>query len=68
MRTTADVNTPFGENNAARVNGMFQWGKASTIDNTNVMDFGLAPSVKLGIGTPTEITLRRHPAAPQGQR
>ncbi|HEX9327252.1 MAG TPA: TonB-dependent receptor plug domain-containing protein, partial [Reyranella sp.] len=57
VRTTADVNTPFGENNAARVNGMFQWGKASTIDNTNVMDFGLAPSVKLGIGTPTEITL-----------
>ena len=57
VRTTADVNTPFGENNAARVNGMFQWGKASTIDLTNVLDFGLAPSVKLGIGTPTEITL-----------
>ena len=57
IRTTADVNTPFGENNAARVNGMFQWGKSSTIDNTNVLDFGLAPTVKLGIGTPTEITL-----------
>jgi catecholate siderophore receptor len=57
IRSTADVNTPFGENNAARVNGMFQWGKATTIDNTNVLDFGLAPSVKLGIGTPTEITL-----------
>ena len=27
------------------------------IDKTNVLDFGLAPSVKLGIGTPTEITL-----------
>ena len=36
---------------------MFQAGKASTIDLTNVLDFGLAPSVKLGIGTPTEITL-----------
>ncbi len=57
IRTTADVNVPFQETNAARVNGMFQWGKATTIDNTNVMDFGLAPSVKLGIGTPTEITL-----------
>lgn len=57
VRTTADVNTPFGENNAARVNGMFQWGKSSTIDLTNVMDFGLAPAVKFGIGTPTEITL-----------
>jgi catecholate siderophore receptor len=58
VRTTADVNTPFGENNAARVNAMFQYGKASTLDMTNVMDFGLAPSVKLGIGTPTEITLQ----------
>ena len=36
---------------------MFQYGKASTLDQTNVLDFGLAPSVKFGIGTPTEITL-----------
>jgi catecholate siderophore receptor len=57
LRTTADVNTPFDETNAARVNGMFQWGKASTIDNTNVMDFGFAPSVTLGLGKPTTITL-----------
>ena len=57
VRTTADVNTPFGENNAARVSAMFQVGKASTVDQTNMLDFGLAPTVKLGIGTPTEITL-----------
>ena len=57
IRTTADVNTPFQETNAARVNGMFQWGKATTIDNTNVLDFGLAPSVTFGLGTPTQITL-----------
>ncbi|WP_289294836.1 TonB-dependent siderophore receptor [uncultured Reyranella sp.] len=57
VRTTADVNTPFGENNAARVSGMFQVGKYSTVDQTNVLDFGLAPVVKLGIGTPTEVTL-----------
>lgn len=57
VRTTADVNTPFQETNAARVSAMFQVGKASTVDQTNVLDFGLAPSVKLGIGTPTEITL-----------
>jgi catecholate siderophore receptor len=57
VRTTADVNTPFEENNAARVSAMFQVGKASTVDQTNVLDFGLAPTVKLGIGTPTEITL-----------
>jgi len=60
VRGTADVNLPFGEDstNAARVNAMFQWGKASTLDMTTVQDFGFAPAVKLGIGTPTEITLQ----------
>ena len=57
VRTTADVNTPFGENNAARVNMMFQAGKASTLDQSYVMDFGFAPSVRLGIGQPTTLTL-----------
>jgi catecholate siderophore receptor len=57
VRTTADVNVPFEETNAARVSAMFQAGKGSTIDMTNVQDFGFAPSVKLGIGTPTEVTL-----------
>ena len=57
VRTTADVNVPFEETNAARVSMMFQAGKASTLDQSNVLDFGIAPSVKLGIGTPTEITL-----------
>jgi catecholate siderophore receptor len=57
VRTTADVNVPFEQTNAARVSMMFQTGKASTIDMTNVLDFGIAPSVKFGIGTPTEITL-----------
>jgi catecholate siderophore receptor len=60
VRTTADVNLPFGEDssNAARVNGMFQWGKTSTVDQTTVQDFGFAPGVKFGIGTPTQITLQ----------
>lgn len=57
VRTTADVNTPFQDTNAARVSAMFQAGKASTVDQTNMLDFGLAPTVKLGIGTPTEVTL-----------
>ena len=68
IRTTADVNTPFGENNAARVNGMFQWGKAST-DRQHQRP-GLRP------GTLGQARHRhadrdhagRHPAAPQGQR
>jgi catecholate siderophore receptor len=37
---------------------MFQYGKASTLDMTTLQDFGFAPGVKLGIGTPTEITLQ----------
>jgi catecholate siderophore receptor len=57
VRTTADVNVPFEETNAARVSAMFQTGKTSTLDQTNALDFGLAPSVKLGMGTPTEVTL-----------
>ncbi len=56
-RFTADVNQPMDTDAAARVNMMFQRGKATTRDLTDVLDFGIAPSVKLGIGTPTEITL-----------
>jgi len=54
------VNLPFGEDStsAARINAMFQYGKASTLDMTTLQDFGFAPGVKLGIGTPTEITLQ----------
>jgi catecholate siderophore receptor len=60
VRTTADVNVPFGQDssNAARVNAMFQYGKASTVDMSTVQDFGFAPAVKFGIGTPTQITLQ----------
>jgi catecholate siderophore receptor len=60
VRTTADVNLPFGEDssNAARVNAMFQYGKSSTVDQTTLQDFGFAPGVKFGIGTPTQITLQ----------
>lgn len=56
-RFTADVNQPVDSDAAARVNMMFQRGKASTRDLTDVLDFGISPSVKFGIGTPTEITL-----------
>jgi catecholate siderophore receptor len=58
VRTTADVNVPFEGTNAARVNGMFQIGKALTLDQSNVMDFGLAPMVTFGLGTPTNLTLQ----------
>jgi catecholate siderophore receptor len=57
VRTTADVNIPFQETNAARVSAYFQAGKASTVDLTNVLDFGVAPSVTFGLGQPTTVTL-----------
>ena len=57
MRSTADVNLPTGEAEAFRMNAMFQEGKISTRNQTEVLDFGMAPSYKLGIGKPTEVTL-----------
>ena len=57
VRATADVNTPTGDTSAFRIAAMAQDGKPSTRDEMTVQDFGLAPSWKLGIGTPTEITL-----------
>ena len=55
-RTTADINVPTGDSSAARVNLMFQDGSVSTRQQTDVRDFGIAPSYKFGIGTPTEVT------------
>ena len=56
-RTTADINLPTGDSSAARVNLMFQDGSVSTRQQTDVRDFGIAPSFKFGIGTPTSVTL-----------
>ncbi|MBV8394354.1 MAG: TonB-dependent siderophore receptor [Alphaproteobacteria bacterium] len=56
-RETADLNLPMSETSAVRVNMMFQDGKASSRQQTEVQDFGFAPSYKFGIGTPTEVTL-----------
>ncbi|HTR87661.1 MAG TPA: TonB-dependent receptor, partial [Reyranella sp.] len=56
-RTTADINVPTSDTSAARVNMMFQDGSVSTRQQTQVQDFGIAPSYKFGIGTPTEVTL-----------
>ena len=56
-RGTVDVNKPLDESSAARVAVMFQQGAVSTRHQTDVLDFGIAPSYKLGIGKPTEVTL-----------
>ena len=57
VRSTVDVNTPTGEHEAFRGNAMIQKGNASTRSQTDVFDFGFAPSYKFGINTPTEVTL-----------
>jgi catecholate siderophore receptor len=57
VRGTADIDLPTGESSAIRVPMMFQAGKVSTRNQTEVLDFGFAPSYKFGIGTPTEVTL-----------
>ena len=56
-RTTADVNVQTSDTSAARVNVMFQDGSVSTRQQTQVQDFGVAPSYKFGIGTPLEVTV-----------
>ncbi len=57
VRTTADYNHPLSETSAMRVEAMLQDGAASTRNQTNIQDFGMAGSYVHGIGTPTEITL-----------
>ena len=57
VRTTLDHNQPLSDTSAFRVAVMGQQGDATTRDQTKLQDFGVAPSLRLGIGTPTEITL-----------
>ena len=55
-RTTADFNQPLSDTAAMRVN-VFGQDLHSTRDVTSNQDYGIAPSLRLGIGTPTTITL-----------
>jgi len=57
LRTTVDVGRAIDADSAWRIAGMAQAGRPTTRDEMSNTDFGLAPSLKLGIGTPTEITL-----------
>jgi catecholate siderophore receptor len=56
-RSTVDTNVQLSDTSAFRLNGMAQNGDATTRDQSHVKDFGVAPSFKFGIGTPTEVTL-----------
>jgi catecholate siderophore receptor len=55
-RSTLDVNKPLSETSALRV-AAFGQNFQSTRDVVQNKDFGVAPSLRFGIGTPTEITL-----------
>lgn len=55
-RTTLDVNRPLSETSALRVEAFGQ-DIRSTRDVVHNKDFGVAPSLRFGIGTPTEVTL-----------
>ena len=57
VRTTIDRNQPISSDSALRISAMAQDGKPTTRDEMRNRDYGIAPSLKLGIGTPTEITL-----------
>ena len=56
VRVTADLNHPVNETSAFRISVMGQ-DVHSTRDVMENQDFGVAPSFRFGIGTPTEVTL-----------
>ena len=59
-RATADVNQPlpeWGEGAALRLNLMVNRNNISDRDVTQYNRFGIAPSLVLGLGTPTRLTL-----------
>ena len=55
-RVSGDFNEPFSDTSAGRVN-VFAQDNHSTRDVMSNKDGGIAPSLRFGIGTPTEITL-----------
>ncbi|MDB5446050.1 MAG: TonB-dependent receptor [Phenylobacterium sp.] len=56
-RATGDLDVPLSDEAALRVAVMGQWGAVSTRRKTTVGDYGVAPSVRFGIGGATELTL-----------
>lgn len=57
VRTVLDHNSQISDDAAWRVAAMAQHGKASNRDQTDLSDFGIAPSVQFGMDGPTRITL-----------
>jgi len=57
VRATADVDQPLSPTSALRIDLMEQDGAPTTRKDMTVKDEGIAPSLKFGINTPTEITV-----------
>src|SRR5450830_906074 len=57
VRTTVDNNRVLSDTSAVRIEAMAQDGKATTRDQSNVQDYGVAGSYVHGLGTSTEVTL-----------
>ncbi|RDU96096.1 TonB-dependent receptor [Trinickia dinghuensis] len=55
-RTSVDLNHPLTDTAAFRVDAFGQ-SLGSTRDEMKNKDYGIAPSVRFGIGTPTEVTI-----------
>ncbi|GAB5097079.1 TonB-dependent receptor [Caballeronia sp. HLA56] len=55
-RSTVDINQPLTDTSAFRINAFGQ-DLGSTRDQMKNKDYGVAPEVKFGIGTPTQVTL-----------
>ncbi|RKP58435.1 TonB-dependent siderophore receptor [Pararobbsia silviterrae] len=55
-RTTVDLDRPLSDTSAFRINAFGQ-SMGSTRDIEKMKDFGFAPEISFGIGTPTEVTL-----------
>jgi len=57
VRGTADVNYAFGDSSAFRVNAMGHKSEVADRDFVDNRRWGVAPSLTLGIGKPTTVTL-----------
>ncbi|MCW3480625.1 TonB-dependent siderophore receptor [Neisseriaceae bacterium JH1-16] len=57
VRSTLDINQPMSDTSALRVSAFGQDLKTADRDVMSSKDYGVAPSLRFGIGTPTEITL-----------
>lgn len=57
FRATFDANVPMSDTAAARFNVLYEDGGVPTRDIAGRTTFGFAPSVTMGLGTPTRLTL-----------